>query len=124
LDGRKGIESRLTRTRRSYFGRVLVGDKLLLKQSSGPVCAEATVAAVKNYENLTPERIRSIREQYGGQIGGSDELWLSKAGCKYGVLVWLADVRPIEPVRIDKKDWRAWVILTEKKDFGLLAGRI
>jgi hypothetical protein len=23
-------------------------------------------------------------------------------------------------VRINKKDWRAWVVLTEKEDFGLL----
>jgi len=35
-------------------------------------------------------------------------------------LVWLKDVRTIEPVRIHKKDWRAWVVLTEKENFGLL----
>jgi hypothetical protein len=26
----------------------------------------------------------------------------------------------MEPVRIDKKDWRAWVVLRPGKDFGLL----
>ena len=40
--------------------------------------------------------------------------------CRFGFLVWLEDVEPIEPVRIHKKDWRAWVVLTEEKDFGLL----
>jgi len=59
LDGRKQIESRFTRTRRAFRGRVEAGDRLFLKQSSGPV--------------------------------------------------W-----------IDKKDWRAWVVLSDRKDFGLL----
>jgi hypothetical protein len=35
-------------------------------------------------------------------------------------LVWLEDVKSIKPVRINKKDWRAWVVLTEKEEFGLL----
>ena len=40
--------------------------------------------------------------------------------CKFCLLIWLGDVKTIEPVRIDKKDWRAWVVLAEGKDFGLL----
>ena len=52
LAGTKRIESRFTRTKHYAFGRVLAGDKLFLKVSSGPVCAIATVAAVKNFENL------------------------------------------------------------------------
>jgi hypothetical protein len=41
--------------------------------------------------------------------------------CRSGFLVWLADVRRIEPIRLDKKDWRAWVLLKEGRDFGLLS---
>ena len=48
------------------------------------------------------------------------EYWQKKADCKFGFLVWLKDVRAIEPVRIHKTDWRAWVVLTEKENFGLL----
>ena len=120
LDGSKTIELRLTKTKRPYFGRVLCGDKLFLKKSSGPVCAVAIVAAVKNFENLTPKQIIKIKQQYNDCIGGSDEHWHNKADCKFGVLVWLKDVEPIKPVRICKKDWRAWVVLTEKENFGLL----
>ena len=96
------------------------GDKLFLKISSGPVCAVATAAAVKNFENLTPEQIIEIKQQYNHLIGGADEHWQNRADCKFGFLVWLKDVRAIEPVRIHKKDWRAWVVLTEKDNFGLL----
>lgn len=93
---------------------------MFLKLSSGPVCATATVAAVKNFESLTPQRTAALKQQYNHLICGGDEYWDSKADCAYGVLVWLKDVCTIEPVRIDKKDWRAWVVLTKKNDFGLL----
>lgn len=120
LSGQKRIESRFTKMRRYAFGRVSPGDKLFFKVSSGPVCAAATVAAVKNFENLTPKQIRELKRRYNHYIRGSEEYWRSKMNCRFGFLVWLKGVEPIEPVRIRKKDWRAWVVLTEKEDFGLL----
>ncbi len=120
LGGRKTIESRLSKTRHSPFGQVQAGDTLWLKESSGPVCATARAAAVKKYENLTPEQIIGLKERYNDQIKGSNEYWQSKMGCKFAFLVWLEDVKSIEPVRINKKDWRAWVVLTEQQNFDLL----
>ena len=125
LNGSKTVESRFTRTRRYAFGRVWPGDKIFLKESSGPVCAVAAVSAVKNFEDLTPKRITQLKQRYNRYIRGSDKYWQSKANCKFGFLVWLEDIESIEPVRIGKKDWRAWVILTEQENFGLLkAGAI
>ena len=120
IEGRKQIESRFTRTKHPAFGGVLAGDKLFLKVSSGPVCGKATVEAVKNFENLTPGQIIEIKRRYNKYIKGSDEYWDSKMDSRFGFLVWLTDIKPIEPVRIRKKDWRAWVVLTEKENFGLL----
>jgi ASC-1-like (ASCH) protein len=120
LDGRKQIESRFTRTKREPFGQILPGDKLFLKISSGPVCAVATVAAVKAFENLTPAEITIIKRDFNRFIAADDQYWHSIADCRFGLLVRLKDVEPIEPVRIHKKDRRAWVILNEKEDFGLL----
>jgi ASC-1-like (ASCH) protein len=120
LEGRKQIELRLYRIRHHAFGRIFVGDKLFLKISSGPVCATATVALVKYFEDLTPVKILELKQQYNRYITGGDEHWQSKIDCKYGFLVWVKNVRKIESVRIHKKDWRAWVVLTEKENFGLL----
>jgi ASC-1-like (ASCH) protein len=120
LAGQKRVELRLYKSKHPAFGRVFAGDKLFLKVSSGPVCATATVEKVKTFENLTSERILSLKQQYNHEIGGGDEHWQSKMNCKYCLLIWPKDVKAIEPVRIWKKDWRAWVVLTEKKDFGLL----
>lgn len=119
LEGRKKIELRLTRSRRHGFGHVFTGDKLFIKESSGPVCATAVVEKIKNYQNLTPEKILEIKQQYNQQIGGNDEYWHSKMDSKFAFLVWLKDVKSIEPMRIRKKDWRAWVVLSEKENFGL-----
>jgi ASC-1-like (ASCH) protein len=120
LDGRKQIESRFTKTKREPFGQVLPSDKLFLKISSGPVCAIATVAAVKAFENLTPGQIIEIKRQFNRYIMGDEQYWRSKMDCRFGLLVRFKDVEPIEPIRIRKKDWRAWIVLTEKEDFGLL----
>jgi ASC-1-like (ASCH) protein len=92
LAGQKRIESRFMMTRRAYFGRVLPEDKLFLKESSGPVCAVATAAAVKNLEDLTAKKISSLKQQYNHDVVGSDEYWQSKMNCKFGLLVWLKDV--------------------------------
>ncbi len=120
LSGHKTIESRLTKAKTHAFGRVFPGDKLFLKISAGPVCATATAAEVKYYPSLTPADIAEIKRRYGQDIGGTDALWERMMDRTCGFLVWLTDVQPIEPVRIEKKDWRAWVVLTPEKNFGLL----
>jgi ASC-1-like (ASCH) protein len=120
LSGRKRIESRFSRTRRSGFGRVSAGDRLFLKELSGAVRAVATAGAVKNFDCLTPEKIAELKERYNEGIVGSERYWRSKADCRFGFLVWLEDVKAIEPLRVVKRDWRGWVVLTEQEDFGLM----
>jgi len=123
VDGRKSIESRFTKTKRAPFGQISVGDKLLLKLSSGPVCARAVVGDFETFENLNPEKIDEIKRKYNHHILGTDEYWESRADCRFGVLVWLKDIKTIKARKINKKDWRAWVILTEKQNFGLFNTR-
>jgi len=120
LNGRKRIESRFGTTKRPAFGRVLPGDTLFLKLSAGPVCATATVAAVENFDDLTPQKMLQLKLLHNRHILGTDEYWQSKFDSKFGLLVWVKDIRPIEAVRIQKKDWRAWVVLTPNNNFGLL----
>lgn len=120
LSGNKTVESRFTHSRKEPFGRVAEGDRIFLKQSSGPVCAISTIGWVETFESLTPAEIRAIKKEYNHLILGEDSYWREKSNCRFGVLVAVKEVEKIEPFSIDKKDWRAWVVLKEGKDFGLL----
>ena len=64
--------------------------------------------------------MQRIKDEYNHNIDGNEVYWQSKMDCKFGLLVWLSDVRAIEPVETGKKDWRGWVVLTEKEHFSLL----
>jgi ASC-1-like (ASCH) protein len=121
LEGRKRIESRFSRAKPRFFAQVLPGDMLFLKQSSGPVRAMAKVAAVENLEHLTPDRVLQTKRRYNSQIKAPDEYWRRKIDSRFGLLIWFKDARPIRPMRINKRDWRAWVVLTENEHFGLLS---
>jgi hypothetical protein len=66
------------------------------------------------------KRYKQLKDKYNKQILGADEYWQNKSDCRYGVLVWLGEVKRIKPVRIEKRDWRAWVVLSNKENFGLL----
>lgn len=119
LNGSKTIELRLLKAAFPPFGCIAAGDRLFLKESSGPVCAVAQVSAFTELKNLTPGKILSLKAEFNNLILGDDEYWKLKSDSKFAVLVWIKKVRAIKPVRIYKKDWRAWVVLTEKQNFGL-----
>ncbi len=120
LAGHKTIESRLYQTRQKWLSQVSAGDKIFFKASSGPVMATAIVDKVKYYENLTAKQIAQMQKQYNQQILGDEQYWQEKAKSRYGILIWLKDVQPIPHRSIKKFDWRAWVVLTPKENFGLL----
>ena len=85
--------------------------------------ATAIVDKVKHFENLTAEQIAQMQKQYNQQILGDEQYWREKANSRCGILVWLKDIRPIPHRSIKKFDWRAWVVLTPKENFGLLPSR-
>jgi ASC-1-like (ASCH) protein len=121
LKGRKTIESRLYQTKQKWLPQVNAGDKIFLKAASGPVMATAIIDKVKHCKNMTAGQIAEIRKQYNQQILGDEQYWREKMGSRFGILVWLKDVQPIPHQAIKKFDWRAWVVLTPKENFGLFA---
>lgn len=119
IDGNKTIEARLTKTKCPPFGQIVTGDVIYLKQSSGAVCATAKVGDVQIYENLNSLEIGEIKKLYNKQICGDQRYWQSKSGSRYALLVWLKDIKKITPVKINKKDMRAWVVLSKEFNYGL-----
>lgn len=111
LSGEKTIESRWSMHKVAPYGKVGVGDEILLKETGKDVTATAKVKDVKYYE-LTPEKVEEIRINYGKQIG-TDKFqdWQSTLQKKYCTLIWLGDVKMINPLKVKRSNGAGWIVL-------------
>ncbi len=111
LSGEKTIESRWAMNRIAPYGKVSVGDEILLKETGQCVTAIAKVKKVQFFE-LTPEKVEEIRVKFGKQIG-TDRFqdWQSTLEKKYCTLIWLEDVRKIEPLKVPRSNGAGWLVL-------------
>jgi len=110
LDGRKTLECRLTRIACSPFRRIEPGEIIRLKESSGPIRAQAVAKRVLFFDKLTPRRIQQIRNDYNGEILAPEEFWQERLDCLYGSLIWLDKIQKVTPYRIGRKGLKAWII--------------
>lgn len=111
LSGRKTIECRLGQRFLPPHGAVRQRDIIWLKLSNGPICGVAQAGRVASYEGLDVAGLRELRREHGAGICADADFWRSYRRARYGTLIWLKDVRPLPPFRIDKSDRRAWVVL-------------
>lgn len=119
LSGNKKIESRLTKIKCVPFSCVEKGDLIYFKQSGGLVRAVAKAGNVLEYKDLTPSGINSFKTKYNGGILGTSDYWRVKKNSRYAVLIWLKNVRQIGPLKIEKTNQQAWIVLNDKNSFGL-----
>ena len=64
LSGAKTIESRFSKTMIAPFGRIVSGDRLFFKVSSGPVCALGRAVKVEQFDDLIPAKVNLLRRKY------------------------------------------------------------
>lgn len=117
LDGKKTIDSRLSKVRCAPYRKINAGDVVYMKESVGFVKGEFTVSKVETYEDLTPDTLQDIYSRYHREIfvdlglQGFREKWLTS---KYATLLHITDVHTYEnPIPFSKKDRRAWMLLDE-----------
>lgn len=112
LDGRKTIESRFAFTRVAPFRRISIGDLVLLKRSSGPVIGVARVGPVEFFElsAVTWPKVRAL----SASLCVDDEFWRARQKKRYATLLTVDAVRAVDPLSVEKKDRRAWVILRDQ----------
>jgi ASC-1-like (ASCH) protein len=91
LAGTKTIESRLTKTRRVPFGRVVRGERIYFLARKAGLIVTAVVERVESFSDLTPERVKLLREEYSPFIGGDDAYWKSKRESRYATLIQLSE---------------------------------
>ncbi len=113
LDGKKTIEARFSKVKSPPYGIVSKGDKILLKETGGPIKGEATAKEVKYYTDLTPEKIMKIIEEHKEGLMIKEDFLDTKINSKYLTLIFLSNVKKYIPeIPFVKKDRRAWVVLS------------
>lgn len=93
LAGKKTIEARLSKTRRSPYGDVLPGDRIFFKASGGGFGAICITYRVYSAPGLTPADVRALKRRYGKAIAAPAGFWESRKNARFATLVWLTFVR-------------------------------
>jgi hypothetical protein len=112
-EGVKTIESRFNTKRAAPFGKVAVGDLVLLKEPGQPVSNYFFAASVMLLD-LTVEPLSVVREQYGDAICAQNpaDFWHRKASARYCTLVGVGEKGSLPELGVTKKDQRGWVTFT------------
>ncbi len=118
ISGEKSIESRWYKMRKTPYGVIKAGDTIYFKDSGEPVTVQATVERVLFFSDLTKEKYKDIIEKYGDAISlknrNVDDYLKQKYN--YVTLVFLKDVKPIQPFSINKKGYgvmAAWITVED-----------
>lgn len=113
LEGKKTVESRLSKRRNPPFGQIATGDLVYIKPSGEDIIGQFRVRKVIFYDGLDIGEIREIWEQYGKQLAVDENYWKGKESSRYGTLIFIGEVDPFitSPIKFPKKDLRGWVVL-------------
>ena len=100
LSKEKTIESRWYKKRNTPWGKIKKGDTIYFKDSGRPVTVSAKVTEVKDFDDLTPKKVREILLKYYGVLGLSDrgipDFYDLVKDKKYCILIFLKNVKKLE----------------------------
>ena len=112
ISGSKTIESRWYKSKKAPFNTLSEGDLIYFKESGDKVIAKAVADKILIFNELTPEKIRSIILEYGSRIGIDLSYAEEIKDKKIGMLILLKNVEKIEPFEINKSGFgimSAWI---------------
>lgn len=115
IKGSKTIESRFTRARIAPVGSIEAGDLVVFKQVGRDRMAVGVVdrAVTGAFDEEAWKMVRKLADE----IGVDADYLKHKAESRYYALVWIRNVHVISPVKIEKKDRRAWVLLRPRNEY-------
>lgn len=106
----KTIESRWSINKTTPYKKLKIGDLLYLKETGKEVTHTAVVKDVKYYE-LSDEIIKELLSLYGKDIGVDQSYYLKIRNKKYGTLIWLGEIKKIEPFKVKKSYGSGWLVI-------------
>lgn len=120
LTGEKKIESRWYQNRYRPWNNIENNDIIYFKDSGSPVKLSAKVDHVLQFDNLTPKKVSEILNCYGKDDGISrdkvSDYYKIFKDKKYCMLIFLKDVKSIDPFEIDKTGFgsmSAWITIDD-----------
>jgi predicted transcriptional regulator len=113
LDGKKTVESRLTRTAQPPYRAIESGERIFIKASAGPFMATAIAGLIEQHQGLEPRDIQRLHRHHNNAVCGDDAYWELKENSRFAVFIHLTQVEPIEVGPAYNKSMRAWHVLDE-----------
>lgn len=118
FSGKKTIETRFSKKRIAPFGQVSVGDLVYIKPPGEEIVGQFTAKKVIYFEGLDESDWLLIKKQFGKKMSlGSeeeDQIYLNKnKDAKFGTIILMDNIEKFltNPLKIEKKDLRGWVVL-------------
>lgn len=112
LSGKKTIESRWYKHRKTPYMNIKQGDIIYFKESGEPVTAKADVKKALFFDNLDEDQIRDIIRKYGNKLC-IDYSWVNMLkGKNFCTLIFLGNASKVKPFNINKKGYgmmAAWI---------------
>lgn len=121
LEGKKTIESRFSMNQCAPFNKVSKGDIVLIKKSGGPIVAVCKVSE-RWYYNLNADSWNEIKSYKDSLCAHDPNFWRDKKKASYATLMKISHVKEVQPLAIEKKDRRGWIVISEsnKKQYKLM----
>jgi hypothetical protein len=116
INGEKTIESRFTKVKTILFNNIKANDILILKVAGGPIKAVTEIKYTQFFGPLAPGKAALIMDKYKNELALEDDFKTIKFNSLYATLVHIGAIVSIEPICLQKKDRRAWIILGSKKN--------
>lgn len=114
LDGRKTIESRLTKQPLEPFQKISTGERIFIKQSSGPFVATAIAGAVHFFDQLTRPKVAALKARFNEAVCGDDEFWEWKRDSRFASFIELTQVQPWDRgPKMKPSSGLAWFVLPD-----------
>lgn len=108
----KTVEVRFSQQRQAPFGQIKKGDEIFLKLSGGKILGLAKVDNALFYENLTPETIGKLRQEYQKESATLASFWGAHSKSRYVSIIFLKDPeRFLAPIKSKKHDRRGWALM-------------
>lgn len=115
LDGRKTIESRLTKADLVPFNAISPGERIFIKQTSGPFIATAIAGDVHFFDKLTRDKIAALKARFNDRVCGDDAFWQWKRDSNFATFIELKDVQPTDRgPRMKPSSGLAWFVLPDE----------